>query len=141
MSNPTFKRLNDGWNAEPNSPAPTVAVSGSRVRLTFFLNPFAYEADVDEKGCLTFWDCSMWRLGATNDEGWYGGQCRYSKAAPAWGEFYELLGEDDQRFKPNDWYELAPWISQQRHFVFYLRDETFECFATEWMFERGGACA
>ena len=66
----------------------------------------------------------------------YDGQCRYSKAAPAWGEVYELLGEDDQRLKPADWHELAPSTSEHRHFLFYLRDETFECFATEWMFER-----
>jgi hypothetical protein len=141
MSKPTFRRLNDGWNAEPNAPDPQVAVGGSSVRLTFFLNPWAYMAGEDERGCLTFEHCSMWRLGATNDEGWYAGQCRYSKAAPAWGEFYELLGEDDQRLAPADWHELAPWTPEQRHFLFYLRDETFECFATEWMFERGGAWA
>jgi hypothetical protein len=117
-----------------------VAVSGLSVQLTFVLNPMAHKADEGEKGCLTFAGCSMWRLGATNDEGWYAGQCRYSKAAPAWGEFYELLGEDDQRFKPADWHKLTVVTSEQRHFLFYLRDETFECFATEWTFERGGAC-
>lgn len=79
----------------------------------------------------------MWRLGAVNDEGWYTGQCRYSKIAPNWGEFYELLGEDDLRFKPTDWHALAPLISGQRHFIFYFRDETFECIAADWMFERG----
>ncbi len=141
MSNLIFKRLNDGWNAEPNAPYPQVEVSGFWIRLTFFLNPWAYEAKEGEKGCLAFRHCSKWRLGATNDEGWYLGQCRYSKAAPAWGEFYELLGEDDQQLSPADWHELGPLTSKQRHFLFYLRDETFECFATEWMFERGGARA
>lgn len=141
MSNPTFKRLNDDWNAEPNAPCEEVAVSGSTVRLTFFLNPWAYEAEEDEKGCLTFEQCSIWRLGSTNDEGWYAGQCRYSKAAPAWGEFYELLGEDDQRLKPTDWRELTTLVPEKRHFLFYLRDNTFECFAAEWRFERGAPVA
>jgi hypothetical protein len=29
-------------------------------------------------------------LGRTNDEGWYLGQCRFSKVAPTWGEFYHV---------------------------------------------------
>lgn len=131
-----FKQLNDGWNADPNAPEPGVAVSGFSVKLTFYLNHWAYAADEDEKGTLVFRNCSMWRIGPTNDEGWYDGQCRYSNVAPDWGEFYELLGEDDLRFKPDDWQKLGPMTSSQRHFLFYLRDETFECFAAEWMFER-----
>jgi len=137
MSHPTFERLNHGWNAEPNAPDEQVTVSGTTVRLTFFLNPWAYEADEDEKGCLTFEQCSMWRLGATNDEGWYAGQCRYGKAAPAWGEFYELLGEDEHRLAPTDWHGITPMTPEQRHFLFYLRDNTFECLAGKWRFERG----
>lgn len=140
MPKPLFKRLNDGWNAEPNAPEPQVKVTGSSVELTFVLNPWTNGADEGERGRLTFRNCAMWRIGATNDEGWYAGQCRYSKAAPAWGEFYELLGEDDARLEAADWHEMRPLTSEQRHFLFYLRDKTFECFATEWVFERG-VCA
>lgn len=141
MPSPTFKRLNDGWNAEPNAPREEVTVRGSTVRLTFFLNPQAKEAGEDEEGCLTFERCSMWRLGWTNDEGWYAGHCRYSEAAPAWGEFYELIGGDDLRPKPADWCLLTPFTPDQRHFLFYLRDSTFERFAAEWRFERGAPAA
>jgi hypothetical protein len=141
MASLTFKRLNVGWNAEPNAPEPKVVVSGSQVQLRFYLNPFAYDADGGETGCVTFERGSMWRLGPTNDEGWYAGQCRYSKAAPTWGEFYELLGEDGLRMLPMDWHKLTRSTSAHRHFLFYLRDETFECLAEDWRFERGGACA
>jgi len=136
MSNPTFKKLNDSWNAEPNAPAPVVTESGSSVKLTFFLNPWAYEAQEEERGSLTFQQCAMWRLGPTNDEGWYADQCRYSKVAPTWGEFYELLGNDEQKLIPTDWRKIVPLTWEQRHFLFYLRDQTFECFAVEWAFER-----
>lgn len=136
MPYPTFKRLNESWNAEPNAPNEKVAASGSAVRLTFCLNPWAHAAEEEETGCLTFHQCTMWRLGPTNDEGWFAGQCRYSKAAPDWGEFYELVGEDDHRFEPADWHKIAPLTAEQRHFLFYLRDNTFECFATEWRFSR-----
>jgi hypothetical protein len=137
MSHPTFERLNDDWNAEPDAPYEKVAVSGTTVRLMFFLNPWAYGAEEDEKGCLTFEQCSMWRLAATHDEGWYAGQCRYSEAAPAWGKFYELLGEDNHRLTPTDWHGLAPMTPEKRPFLFYLRDNTFECLTEEWRFERG----
>ena len=106
MPIPNFKHLNKDWNAEPNAPDARVAVTGSQVRLMFVLNPWAYEAEEEEKGCLTFKQCSMWRLGATNDEGWYRGQCRYSKSAPTWGEFYELLGRDDRSLEPIDFFKF-----------------------------------
>ena len=48
-------------------------VNGAQVQLRFFLNPFACRAEEEEIGSLTFSECSMWRLGRTNDEGWYAG--------------------------------------------------------------------
>ncbi len=32
---PTFTRLNDGWNAEPNVPAPVVQIDGSTMYVGF----------------------------------------------------------------------------------------------------------
>lgn len=113
-----------------------IHVGASRVQLSFFLNPFAYEAEEEEIGCLTFENCSTWRLGPTNDEGWYLGQCRYSQAAPVWGEFYELVGEDDAPRQPSDWQTPPSPGSGSRHFLFCLRDDTFECFVANWTFGR-----
>lgn len=138
MSDLIFKRINHDWNADPNAPHAGVAAFGARLQLTFLLNSWLYDASEGEKGRLTFTGCSLWRSGPTNDEGWYAGQCRYSKIAPAWGEFYELTGEDGRRLDPSDWHEIAPLTREGRHFLFYLRDHTFECFADEWRFERGG---
>ncbi|MFD1703866.1 hypothetical protein ACFSCV_12715 [Methylopila henanensis] len=137
MANPTFKLLSEGWNAEPNAPEPKVEVEGSWVRLEFYLNHHAYAASEEEVGRLSFQNSSAWRLGSTNDEGWYLGQCRYSGIAPNWGEFYELIGPDDRRSAPTDWNIRAPIGEGDRHFLFYFRDETFECFAENWTFERG----
>lgn len=134
-----FRRLNDGWNAEPNAPNPIVSVEASTVQLQFVLNSYAYSGNIDELARLRFVDCSAWRLGSTNDEGWYLGQCRYSRLAPSWGEFYELIGEDPLRDLPTDWYQPNPMGTGIRHFLFYLRDETFECFASDWVFERSVA--
>lgn len=137
MSDPTFNQLNHGWNAEPNSPGPVVEVEGATARLSFFLNSFQFEAGEEEVALLTFTGTRQWRLGATNDEGWYRGQCRYSGIAPKWGEFYEIVGDDPLRSAPLGWLRTAAEGWDGRHFLFYLRDETFECIADEWSLQRG----
>lgn len=134
----TFKKLNDAWNAEPNAPDERVIVYDDRVELSFILNPWEFEASEGEIGRLLFEGCAQWRLGPTNDEGWYRGQCRYSKTAPDWGEFYEIIGPDSLVDQPDDWHALVSAAPGRRHFLFYLRDTTFECIAKEWAFKRQG---
>src|SRR5690348_16674343 len=86
----------------------------------------------DDIGVLRFSRCTRYRLGPTNDEGWYLGQCRFGKVAPRWGEFYEVTGDLHLEEDPSDWIEIGPHESNSRHFLFYLRDETFECDAADW---------
>lgn len=131
MTPPSFQQLNRGWNAEPNAPSPNVEVAGQDILLRFSLNPFQYpEFKEYDVGVLRFRGCSRYRLGETNDEGWYLGQCRYSKVAPAWGEFYEVIGPDEVADQPNDWVKVAN-APPGRHFLF----DTFECFAADWLIE------
>ena len=126
-----FKRLNDGWNAEPNAPNPIVEIDGSELRLLFFANAFQFpQYDQDDVLQLRFCDCWRYRLGPTNDEGWYKGQCRFGMAIP-WGEFYELIG-DVLADRVSDWTLLGSPSADSRHFLFYLRDDTFECDAGSW---------
>lgn len=136
MLMPKFQRLNLDWNADPNVPAEEVRATDSEVELRFRLNGFIYPADQGRSGRLVFSNCASWRLGTLNDHGWYLGQCRYGRSAPEWGEFYELIGDDPLGRAPNDW-ETPPIRGiGDRHFLFYLRDSTFECFAAAWRFER-----
>lgn len=128
-----FVKLNANWNADPNAPEANLIDGGDYVELTFLLNSFAFDAVDGERATLHFTDCSRWLLGGTNDEGWYLGQCRYSGIAPTWGEFYEIVGDDPlalAALDPDEW-EPARGAGR-RHFLFYLRDETFECFASDW---------
>jgi hypothetical protein len=132
---PSFIQLNHGWNAEPNAPHPTIMLSGADVLLSFFVNPFQFPRfDSEDRGSIRFSSCARYRLGGTNDEGWSRGQCRYSSIAPAWGEFYELIGADTRLDEPQDWKRGNEASNADRHFLFYLRDETFECIATDWKF-------
>jgi hypothetical protein len=131
--NTAFEQLNHGWNAEPNAPEPRVEVVGTELRLHFLLNSFQFDAfSEDDTATLRFADCWRYRLGGTNDEGWYSGRCRFSGLAPSWGEFYEVRGDLRISAAPADWHQLAPQPSQSRHFLFYLRDHTFECDAASW---------
>ena len=132
----TFRQLNAGWNAEPNAPDPRVAVEGQDVVVMFLMNSFQFpQFTPEDVGRLRFISCQRYRLGPTNDEGWYRGQCRFSKAAPRWGEFYEVGGDLRLAECSNDWVEIGPAENNSRHFLFYFRDETFECDASDWRFE------
>jgi hypothetical protein len=130
-----FVRLNMGWNAEPNAPEPRVWELGADLELTFLLNAFQFgELTEGDLGRLRFRSCWRYRLGHTNDEGWHHGQCRFSGIAPRWGEFYEVLGDLRLAECPQAWTILGDPAPASRHFLFYLRDETFECDATDWSF-------
>jgi hypothetical protein len=132
----TFTQLNDGWNAEPNRPEPWIRVAGNELRLEFVLNALRFPAFRNgDEAALHFTDCWRYRLGSTNDEGWSRGQCRFSRLAPRWGEFYEVKG-DLLASAADDWRQLGPEPADGcRHFLFYLRDQTFECDASGWSVE------
>ena len=129
----TFNRLNHGWNAEPNSSESRVRTDGRTVFLDFALNHFLVpQFEEGQRGRLEFTGCERYRLGSTNDEGWYRGQCRFSTLTPSWGEFYEVAGDLQVLDAPTDWTRLsATSAGALRHFLFYLRDNTFECVASE----------
>lgn len=130
---PVFTKLNPDWNAEPNAPFPMVRWSDENLILRFHMNCFQFpqfeEADLGE---ITFVDCSRYRMGTINDEGWYRGQCRFSNLAPEWGEFYEVTGNLLLEQVPDDWITREADHSNLRHFLFYFRDEEFECDAKSW---------
>src|SRR5262245_43500336 len=131
-----FRQLNNGWNAEPNAPDPKVQVDDGDVVLTFFANPFQFPRFAkNQRLRLRFKNARRYRLGSTNDEGWYMGQCRFSRDAPAWGEFYEVSGHLKLDHCPQDWHIVRAVGQTSRHFLFYLRDNTFECEADDWILE------
>jgi hypothetical protein len=132
----TFHRLNEGWNAEPNAPYPSIEVRGEDLVLKFLVNSFRFPTfKEDEIGVLRFVRCERYRLGSTNDEGWYLGQCRFSKLAPEWGEFYMIQGDAALLDAPKDWQSVRPPSGHGQHFLFYFRDETFECVAEKCIIE------
>jgi hypothetical protein len=134
-----FIKLNNDWNAEPNAPEANVSVLGSDLILEFTVNPWIYAGfEEDERAQLIFKSFSKYRRGSTNDEGWYFGHCRFGKLAPAWGEFYQIEGNSPQVKEATDWVVRAIAVSKN-HYLFYLRDNTFECLADSFEFRRVGS--
>lgn len=128
-----FVHLNHGWNAEPNAPEPWVEADGDDLVLGFALNSFVYDTfDADDVGYIRFASCARFRFSDVNDEGWYRGQCRFSAAAPAWGEFYEVIGDFKDQAPNIVWTPHAPATGTQRNFLFYFRDSAFEGSAQDW---------
>jgi hypothetical protein len=133
----SFIQLNVDWNAEPNAPKLAASLDGRDVILQFDVNPFIFpEFKTGERATLRFVDGSQFRLGPTNDEGWYRGQCRFSGVAPRWGEFYAIVGDPSSLDGPKDWTVItAESVTHQTHFLFYFRDSTFECVAAQCLIE------
>ncbi len=73
---------------------PRSGLLGKLFLLTFYLNPYVFPRfKLGDCGELTFPGCWRYRLGETNDEGWWRKQCRFSSIAPEWGEFNEVTGD------------------------------------------------
>jgi len=134
-----FTKLNTSYDAEPNAPDPEVTVHGSEVSVYFYLNPFIWD-DVEEedKAVLVFHDVYKYAVTSLNDEGWYLGQCRFSQELP-WGNFYLLDGSNWQSDFPDGEQVIDTALANElelQHYLFYFRDETFECVANSYEFTR-----
>ena len=131
--NTSFHKLTKGWNAEPNSPDPKIELDGKTLPLLFYMNLYQFEEyDEDDVGEITFTNCSRYRLGTLNDEGWYRGQSRFVDIAHSWGEFYEIKGDPRMDYTSNDWQIVEHGETDHSHYLFYFRDEDFECCAESW---------
>ena len=132
-----FYQLNHGWNADPNMPIPWADPDCDDLVLGFHLNSFIYETfELWDKGHIRFHSCPRYRFSDVNDEGWYRGQCRFSKIAPNWDEFYEVKGDFMEDEVHAVWNFQASSLGPQRNFIFYLGDSAFECSAHDWSFDQ-----
>lgn len=134
--NTTFRQLNEGWNAEPNAPGPKVEWHGNDLRVSFLMNAFEFPVYcADDLGVITFTDCARYRMGNLNDEAWCRGEGRFSGITHRWGEFYEVRGDLRLDALPDDWKSRTREIEGRNHYLFYFRDEDFECDARGWKIE------
>jgi hypothetical protein len=129
-----FTKLNHGWNAEPNCPNVEITVEDDTLTLSFRANPYLFPQFVNGQIIqLRFSDVWRYSHGGANLDGWHMGQCRFSGIAPSWGEFYEVDGDLRLDQFSDEWCLVTNSPKPNlKHFLFYFRDDTFECDAVSW---------
>lgn len=131
-----FIKLNHNWNSAPNGTDVNIIVSGTDLAVSFELNSLQYtEFSCGDIGTLMFHHCMQYRLGSPNLEGFYSfGESRFKEYGVAWGEFY-LVEESDWQETFSDLIAVSHQRpAEMHHYLFYLRDETFECIASDYDF-------
>lgn len=126
-----YIRMTTDWNAEPNDPQVSLSINQNSLSLNFLVNAFLYTNFKEEdKVVLTFHKCHKFSFNNMNDEGYYMGLHRYKSDILPWGEFY-LIETDWEKDFPDESTILIerPNKSSQNHYIFFFKDNTFECVA------------
>lgn len=128
-----FEQLNRGWTAEPNAPELELITKENDVIIEFFLDSFVFnDFSEGDRARITFHKCLQYRIGPPNDEGFFiYGQSRYKKYGVKWGEFY-LVHNSDWKDSFPDSIVVGENSENLKHYLFYFKDETFECIANSY---------
>lgn len=133
-----YTKINEGWNADPNSPDVELRVDNEGLMLEFYLNAFQFnEFKEGDKALVTFKGCHKFSFNAKNDESYHKGQYRYKHSELPWGEFY-ILDTDWETDFPQDHevlYTLNGTEKDLKHYIFFFKDNTFECVAQSFTLE------
>jgi hypothetical protein len=130
-----FVKISDNWNADPVLPEISLKAVGVDLEMVIFLNYFAFDNYSEgDKARITFINCSKYSLNTCNDEGYHLGQYRITPTELPWGEFYEITSGVNKDFA-EPILELSDEHQGKRHFLFFFKDETFECLADDYKIE------
>ncbi len=134
----TFKLQYHLSLADGNTACPEAVVDGHDVVLS-------YDSDVPTE--IRFIDVASYRVGDPNDEGFFGGGspgifndsmfCWRDFPKLAFHSFYEVSGFDWSKgligTQVNELIDRSLWASLElRHFVYFMKDGTFECLCKTW---------
>ncbi|WP_421813555.1 hypothetical protein [Flagellimonas sp.] len=139
---PTYIKLNLDFDAEPNAPGPEILINDSTLILKFLLNPFLWEnVKDDEQAELHFIDTLKYRLGGPGSDNFKDFRY-YDKDIDNYG-FYQINDSNWMRDFPSDEKVVSKvgyssFKSNYKHYVFFFRDNTFECVAEGFKFVRTG---
>jgi len=130
-----FIQLSNNWNAHPVSPEVNLQIVGENLIMEIYLNHYMFDSFVEgDKACITFENSYKYSLNSCNDEGYYYGQYRINWKQLEWGEFYEIISGLDRKL-PKPIVQLSDDSDNKRHFLFFFKDETFECLADNYKVE------
>ena len=140
----TFERIRLEHEAEPNMAVPEVNVLESDIVLSFDVEGQNNYSEIEFKDCL------MYRVGSPNDEGFYSSD-QHPKINNSvyshqnfpnlqFGYFYKVTGLN---WRQNKLGEGTLVLNDHpgndggySHFVFFMKDGTFECVAKDWVLKK-----
>jgi hypothetical protein len=130
-----YNKLTKNWNADPVLPEIELEIDRNDLIMCIRLNHYVFDNyKKGDKVKIRFINCSLYSLNTCNDEGYYYGQYRTNPNELPWGEFYEIKSGLDRNM-PNPIVKIADDNSDKKHFIFFFKDETFECIASEYELE------
>ncbi|MCZ4408228.1 hypothetical protein O3Q51_05380 [Cryomorphaceae bacterium 1068] len=132
-----YTKLNRNWNADPGAPDLKVSPIDGGIQLSFVLDPKGFEhIDEGEMGKVLLDRVYAYTLDPTDQNVYVDGNFRFQNDQLPWGEFYELPNINWKDF-PEDKKVLDDQIDKKelRHFIFFFRDQIFECLAMDCSFK------
>ncbi len=127
-----YIQITKDWNADPVSPEIEFKEDGTDLIMDIYLNHFQFDKYQEgDKVKIRFKNCAEYSLNTCNDEGFYDGQYRIKPTKLEWGEFYEIKSGLDRKL-PNPIKKIQNDNSDRKHFIFFFKDETFECLASDY---------
>ncbi|MBC5864685.1 hypothetical protein [Flavobacterium turcicum] len=130
-----YIQLTTDWNADPVSPEIELSLDGENLIMDIYLNHYVFENFKEgDKAKILFKNCAEYSLNTCNDEGYYYGQYRTNPNKLPWGQFYEIKSGLDRNM-PNPIVKIDSNNFYTKHFIFFFKDETFECLASEYELE------
>ena len=125
-----FVKITKDWNADPVSPEIELSINGLDLIMDIYLNHLVFDNHKEgDKAKIQFKNCSEYSLNTCNDEGYYYGQYRTYPSELPWGEFYEIKSGMDRNY-PEPIIKIQDNNLEKRHYIFFFKDETFECLAS-----------
>jgi len=127
-------KQNKNWKAEIAASLPEIVKSDDGIDVSFTLNSTDFpHIDEGETGTITFYDVFAYRLGSTTSNCYFQGTLKQTTV----GDFYELTQSNWEKSSPSDAIILDDSIkkSSLKHFVVFLKDQVFECIATDYDFK------
>jgi hypothetical protein len=145
ISNVRITKLNQNFAPDPNIAAPRLAISDDDIVLEFPLNYFRGEFADGAIGRLRFRNCLMFRAGDPNDEGFFDpvgkrNASRWNTRDYPMMEYHSLYLIEGVEWKSafgphafvNEALKKKLEDKPMKHFVFLMKDGSFECVAEEY---------
>lgn len=124
-----FIQISTNWDADSVNPQVNLQIDRADLIMDIYT-----KFTEGNKVKIKFNNCAEYSLNTCNDEGYYYGQYRTNPTNLPWGEFYEIISGLDRNY-PEPIIKIQADKTNKRHFIFFFKDETFECLADDYDLE------